>query len=160
MVLPCPGCAFLSAFSCGGNHQFLWVSEVTLESFWLLFGAFSVLHCHGVSLSGSCFSECFLVRRKSSFSMGFRSYVRKFLAAFWCLLRTAMVFPLSGMCFFECFLVRRKTSLSMGFRSYAREFLAAFWCFTAMVFPCPGGAFLSAFLCGGKFHTEIQWNFT
>ena len=32
--------------------------------------------------------------------------------------------------------------------------------FPAMVFPCPGGAFLSAFLSGGKLHTEIQWNFT
>ena len=33
-----PGAAFLSAFLCGGNHHFLWVSEVTLGSFWLLFG--------------------------------------------------------------------------------------------------------------------------
>ena len=82
--------AFLNAFLCGGNHHFLWVSEVTLGSFRLLFGAFSVLHCHGVSPSRNCFFECFLVRRKSSFSVGFRSDVRQFLAAFWCLLRPSL----------------------------------------------------------------------
>ena len=60
------------------RHHFLWVSEVTLGRFWLLFGAFSVLHCHVVSLS----ARCLLVRRKSSFSMGFRNYIREFLATF------------------------------------------------------------------------------
>ena len=66
MVFPRPGAAFLSAFVCGGNYHFLWVSEVTLGSFWLLFGAISVLPCHGVSLSRRCLFECFLVRRKTS----------------------------------------------------------------------------------------------
>ena len=35
------------------NHHFLWVSEVTLGIFGLQFWGFSVLHCHGVFLSGN-----------------------------------------------------------------------------------------------------------
>ena len=34
------------------NHLFLWVSEVTLGSFWAQFWCFSVLHCHGDLLLG------------------------------------------------------------------------------------------------------------
>jgi len=34
------------------NHHFLWVSEVTLGISGVQFWGFSVLHCHGVFLSG------------------------------------------------------------------------------------------------------------
>ena len=65
--------------------------------------------CHGVSLSGGCgFARSFLaqeprfgagqVAQTSSFSMGFRSYVRQFFAAFFAPSPsfTAMVFPCPG----------------------------------------------------------------
>ena len=71
------------------NHPFLWVSEITLGTFWAQFCCLSVLHCHGVFPSGSCRlnrrssrSRSSSSRRKkwlkSSFSMGFRSYIRHF----------------------------------------------------------------------------------
>ena len=160
MVFPHPGGAFLNAFLCGGNHHFLWVSEVTLRSFWLLFGAFSVLHCHGVSPSRRCLFECFLVRRKSSFTMGFRSYVREFLAAFWCLVRPSLplCFPCPGGAFLNAFLCGGNNHFlwvsKVPLRSFGC-FLVPSPSFTAMVFPCPGGAFLSAFLCGG--HRHFLW---
>ena len=87
------------------NHQyFLWVAEVTLGSFWLLFGAFSVLHCHGVSPSGRYFFlSVFFCREKLPclFLLGFRSYVRQFFAAFWCLLRPSLpwCFPVRQVLF-------------------------------------------------------------
>ena len=129
MVFPRPGAVFLIAFVCGGNHHFLWVSEVTLGSFWLLFSAFSVLHCHGVSPSRNCFFECFLVRRKSPFV----SVLEVTLGSFWLLFGAFSVLQCHGVspsrsCFFECLRVRRKSSFSVGFRSDVREFLAAFWC--------------------------------
>ena len=76
------------------NHHFLWVSEVTLGIFGVQFWGFSVLHCHGVFLSGDQQQQQKPLQRqeekvakiqssskkkkpqKSSFSMGFRSYVR------------------------------------------------------------------------------------
>ena len=88
--------------------------------------------------------------------MGFRSYVRKFFAAFFAPSPsfTAMVFPFPGAVFLRGLFspknsgtqVAQKSSFSMGFRSYVREFFAAFFApspsFTAMVFPCPGAVFL------------------
>ena len=105
------------------NHHFLWVSEVTLGIFGVQFWGFSVLHCHGVFLSGDQQQQQQkpLQRQeekvakihssskkkkplKSSFSMGFRSYVRHFRTAILGLLRpslpwcfpTAMVFSDPG----------------------------------------------------------------
>ena len=96
--------------------HFLWVSEVTLGSFSPPFSAFSVLHCHGASPSGGCgFARSFLaqarrfgagqVAQKSSFSMGFRSYVRQFFAAFFRLLRPSLpwCFPVRGLWFCAVF---------------------------------------------------------
>ena len=71
------------------NHHALWVSEVTLGIFGVQFWGFSVLHCHGVCLSGDQQEEKVAKLHipssskrkkppKSSFSMGFRSYVRHF----------------------------------------------------------------------------------
>ena len=53
-------------------NPFLWVSEVTLGSFWSQFWCFSVLHCHGVFPSGGC-----LLNRRSSRSRGSSSSRRK-----------------------------------------------------------------------------------
>ena len=91
------------------NLHFLWVSEVTLGSFSPPFFRLLRPHCHGVSPSGGCsFARSFLaqerrfgagqVAQKSSFSMGFRSYVRQFFAAFFppSPSFTAMVFPRPG----------------------------------------------------------------
>ena len=98
------------------------------------------------------------VAQKSSFSMGFRSYVRQFFAAFFAPSPsfTAMVFPCPGAVVlrglsaqeprFGAGQVAQKSSFSMGFRSYVRQFFAAFFVpspsFTAMVFPCPGAVVL------------------
>ena len=108
MVFPRPGAMVLRGLSSPKNRV-LWVSEVTLGSFSPPFSAFSVLHCHGVSPSGGCgFARSFLaqeprfgagqVAQKSSFSVGFRSYVRQFFAAFFLPSPsfTAMVFPRPG----------------------------------------------------------------
>ena len=83
------------------NHHFLWVSEVTLGIFGVQFWVFSVLHCHGVFLSGDQQQQQKPLQRqeenvtkihssskrkkqpKSSFSMGFRSYVTHFRGAIW-----------------------------------------------------------------------------
>ena len=102
------------------NHHFLWVSEVTWGIFGVQFWSFSVLHCHGVFLSGDQQQQKPLQRQeekvakihsskkkkppKSSFSIGFRSYVRYFRTAILGLLRpslpwcfpTAMVFSYPG----------------------------------------------------------------
>ena len=80
------------------------------------------------------------VAQKSSFSMGFRSYVGDFFAAFFAPSPsfTAIVFPCPGA------VVLR--GLSSRFNRYVRDFLAAFFApspsFTAMVFPCPGAVVL------------------
>ena len=82
------------------NHHFPWVSEVTLDIFGVRFWGFSVLHCHGVFLSGDQqqqqqkplqrqeekvakihSSSKKKKPQKSSFSMGFRSYVTHFRSA-------------------------------------------------------------------------------
>ena len=95
---------------------FLWVSEVTLGIFGVQFWGFSVLHCHGVFLSGDQQQQQKLLQRqeekvakihssskkkkpqKSSFSMGFRSYVRHFRSAILGLLRPSLpwCFPIRG----------------------------------------------------------------
>ena len=98
------------------NH-FLWVSEVTLGIFGVQFGGFSVLHCHCVFLSGDQqqqqqkplqrqeekvakihSSSKKKKPQKSSFSMGFRSYVRHFRSAILGLLRPSLpwCFPIRG----------------------------------------------------------------
>ena len=76
----------------------------------------------------------------SSFSMGFRSYVRRFFAAFFAPSPsfTAMVFPVRGLWFCAVFPRPRTafwsgtssskiSSFSMGFRSYVRHFFASFF---------------------------------
>ena len=101
------------------NHHFLWVSEVTLGIFGVQFWGFSVLHCHGVFLSGDQQQQQQkpLQRQeekvaklhihssskkkkplKSSFSTGFRSYVRHFRRAILGLLRPSLPwrFPIRG----------------------------------------------------------------
>ena len=99
------------------NHHFLWVSEVTLGIFGVQFWGFSVLHCHGVFPSGDqqqqqqkplqqqeekvakIHSSSKRKREpKSSFSMGFRSYVRHFRGAILGLLRPSLpwCFPIRG----------------------------------------------------------------
>ena len=159
------------------NHHFLWVSEVTLGIFGVQFWGFSVLHCHGVFPSGNQqqqqqkplqqqeekvakihSSSKRKKQPKSSFSMGFRSYVRHFRGAILGLLRPSLPW---------CFPIRDwqqqqqkpmqqqevkvakihssskrkkqpKSSFSMGFRSYVRHFWGAIlgllrpslpWCF-------------------------------
>ena len=89
------------------------------------------------------------VAQKSSFSMGFRSYVRKFSPPSLRLLRPSLpwCFPVRGLCFCAVFSrprtafwsgtqVAQKSSFSMGFRSYVREFFAAFFAL------CPRVVFL------------------
>ena len=89
------------------NHHFLWVSEVTLGIFGVQFWGFSVLHCRGFSHPGTSSSSKSLhihssskreKQRKSSFSMGFRSYVRHFRGAILGLLRPSLpwCFPIRG----------------------------------------------------------------
>ena len=90
------------------NHHFLWVSEVTLGIFGVQFWGFSVLHCHGFSHPGTSSSSSKSLhihssskrkkQRKSSFSMGFRSYVRHFRGAILGLLRPSLpwCFPIRG----------------------------------------------------------------
>ena len=159
------------------NHHFLWASEVTLGIFGVQFWGFSVLHCHGVFPSGNQqqqqqkplqqqeekvakihSSSKRKKQPKSSFSMGFRSYVRHFRGAILGLLRPSLPW---------CFPIRDwqqqqqkpmqqqevkvakihssskrkkqpKSSFSMGFRSYVRHFRGAIlgllrpslpWCF-------------------------------
>ena len=117
------------------NHDFLWVSEVTLGIFGVRFEGFSVLHCHGVFPSGDQqqqqkppqqqeekvvkihSSSKRKKQPKSSFSMGFRSYVRHFRGAILGLLRPSLpcCFPIRGPA----------ATFSMGFRSYVRHFRGA-----------------------------------
>ena len=98
------------------NHHFLWVSEVTLGIFGMQFWGFSVLHCHGVFPSGDQQQQQKRLQQqdekvakihgsskkkkqpKSSFSMGFRSYVRHFRGAILELLRASLpcCFPIRG----------------------------------------------------------------
>ena len=98
------------------NHHFLWVSEVTLGIFGVQFWGFSVLHCHGVFPSGDQQQQPKPLQQqeekvarihssskkkkqpKSSFSMGFRSYVRHFRGAILGLLRPSLpwCFPIRG----------------------------------------------------------------
>ena len=101
------------------THHFLWVSEVTVAIFGVQFWGFSVLRCHGVFLSGDQQQQQKPLQRqeekvakiyssskkkkphKSSFSMGFRSYVRHFHAFSGCDFGaspsfTAMVFSHPG----------------------------------------------------------------
>ena len=90
------------------NHHFLSVSEVTLGIFGVQFWGFSVLHCHGVFPSGDQQQQPKPLQQqeekvakihssskkkkqpKSSFSMGFRSYVRHFRGAILGLLRPSL----------------------------------------------------------------------
>ena len=99
------------------NHHCLWVSEVTLGIFGKQFWGFSVLHCHGVFPSGDqqqqqqkplqqqeekvANVQSSSKRKKtpkSSFSMGFRRYVRHFRGAILELLRPSLpwCFPIRG----------------------------------------------------------------
>ena len=98
------------------NHHFLLVSEVTLGIFGVQFWGFSVLHCHGVFPSGDQQQQQKPLQQqeekvakihssskkkkqpKSSFSMGFRSYVRHFRGAILGLLRPSLpwCFPIRG----------------------------------------------------------------
>ena len=97
------------------NHHFLWVSEVALDVFGVQFWCFSVLHCHGVFPSGDQQQQKPLQQQeekvakiqssskrknqpKSSFSMGFRSYVRHFQGAILGLLRPSLplCLPIQG----------------------------------------------------------------
>ena len=50
------------------KQPFLWVSEVTLGSFWAQFWCFSVLRCHGVFPSGRCILNRRSRRSRSSSS--------------------------------------------------------------------------------------------
>ena len=161
------------------NHHFLLVSEVTLGIFGVQFWGFSVLQRYGVSLpAGDFFHGVFhrgklrqpfgeqeekvakihssskrKKQPKSSFSMGFRSYVRHFRGAilgFSVLQRHGVSLP--GGDFFQVFpsaaaalclpiwgqeekvakihssskrKKQPKSSFSMGFRSYVRHFRGA-----------------------------------
>ena len=99
------------------NHHFLWVSEVTLGIFGARIWGFSVLHCHGVFPSGDQQQQQQKLLQqqedkvakihssskrkkvpKSSFSMGFRSYVKHFRGAILRLLRPSLpwCFPTRG----------------------------------------------------------------
>ena len=100
------------------NHHFLLVSEVTLGIFGMQFWGFSVLHCLGVFPSGDQQQQQKPLQQqeekvakihihssskkkkqpKSSFSMGFRSYVRHFRGAILGLLRPSLpwCFPIRG----------------------------------------------------------------
>ena len=141
-------------------HLFLWVSEVTLGSFWAQFWYFSVLHCQGDLLlgvvrflasqlatgSGAGVAAAAGGNRKkkqlkSAFSIGFRSYIRQFLGAILMLFRPSLPGGFaagSGSVFgvAACYRIRSrssssrrkkqlKSSFSMGFRSYIRQFLGA-----------------------------------
>ena len=175
------------------NHHFLWASEVTLGIFGVQFWGFSVLHCHGVFPSGHQqqqqqkpfqqqeekvakihSSSKRKKQPKSSFSMGFRSYVRHFRGAILGLLRPSLPW---------CFPIRDwqqqqqkpmqqqevkvakihssskrkkqpKSSFSMGFRSYVRHFRGAILgvspSFTAMVFSYLGTSSSSKSLCSSR----------
>ena len=90
------------------NHHFLWVSEVALGIFGVQFRGFYVLHCHDVfppedqqqqqqkplqqeeKVAKIHSSSKRKKRPKSSFSMGFRSYVRHFRGAILGLLRPSL----------------------------------------------------------------------
>ena len=128
-LFPRPRNAFWSGTSSSEILIFYGFSQITLEVFHRLFCAFSVLHCHGVSLSGGCgFARSFLaqeprfgagqVAQKSSFSMGFRSYVRQFFAAFFAPSPsfTAMVFPCPGLWF--CAVFPHRTAFWSGTSSF------------------------------------------
>ena len=154
---------------------FLWVSEVTLGIFGVQFWGFSVLHCHGVFPSGDQQQQPKPLQQreekvakihssskkkkqpKSSFSMGFRSYVRHFRGAILGLLRPSLpwCFPIGDQQQQQKPLQQQeekpakihssskkkkqpKSSFSMGFRSYVRHFRGAIlgllrpslpWCF-------------------------------
>ena len=107
------------------NHHFLWVSEVTLGIFGVQFWGFSVLHCHGVFPSGDQqqqqpkplqqqegkpakihSSSKRKKQPKSSFSMGFRSYVRHFRGAILGLLCPSLPW---------CFLIRGPAAAAKAF---------------------------------------------
>ena len=102
-----------------------------LGSFWSQFWRFSVLHCHGAFPSGSCLlnrrssksrssssRQKEKVAKKSSFSMGFRSYIRHFLVAI------LMLFRPSGPC---CLSVAEAPFLSC--------FWSQFWYFSVLQGP-------------------------
>ena len=98
------------------NHHFLWVSEVALGIFGVQFWGFFVLHCHGVFPSGDQQQQqkplqqwaekaakihSSSKRKKqptSSFSVGFRTYLRHFRGATLELLRPSLpwCFPIRG----------------------------------------------------------------
>ena len=121
MVFPCPGAVFLRGLFSPKNRvlerdpspHFLWVSEVTLGSFsppslrlrrpslpWC-FPVRGLCFCAVFSRPRTAFWSGTQVAKKSSFSMGFRSYVREFFAAFFAPSPsfTAMVFPCPGAVF-------------------------------------------------------------
>ena len=151
------------------NHNFLWVSEVTLGIFGVQFWGFSVLHCHGVFPSGDqqqqqqkplqqqeekvakIYSSSKKKKQpKSSFSMGFKSYVRHFRGAILGLLRPSLpwCFPIRGPAVAAAKasaaaggkgsqnswqqqeekvakIIISSSSFSLGFRSYVRHFRGA-----------------------------------
>ena len=145
------------------NHHFLWVSEVTLGIFGVQFWGFSVLHCHGVFPSGDQQQQPKPLQQqeekvakihssskkkkqpKSSFSMGFRSYVRHFRGVILGLLRPseAWCFAAGRWFFLWCLPIcgldvkvakihssskrkkQPKASFSIGCRSYVRHFRGA-----------------------------------
>ena len=81
--------------------------------------------------NASCVNA-FLCGEKHPFLLGFRSYVRQFLAAFWCLPRPSLpwCFPVRQVLFWvlSCVGEKHPFLFLLGFRSYVRQFLAAFWC--------------------------------
>ena len=119
------------------NHSFLWVSEVTLGTFWTQFWCLSVPHCHGVFRSGSC-----RLNRRSSRSRS--SSRRRFAAGRWFF---PWCFPIWGpdvkVAKSHSSSKRKKepkASFSIGFRSYVRHFRGVIlgllrpseaWCFAA-----------------------------
>ena len=151
------------------------------------FWGFSVLHCHGVFPSGDQQQQQQQKRLqqqeakpakihssskkkkqpKSSFSMGFRSYVRHFRGAILGLLRPSLpwCFPIRGqqqqqqnplqekVAKIHSSSKRKKqpeSSFSMGFRSYVKHFRGASPSFTAMVFSHPGTSSSSKSLCSSR----------
>ena len=131
------------------------VSEVTLGSFWSQFGCFSILHCHGVFPSGDQQQQQQKLLQqqeekvakihssskrkkvsKSSFSMGFRSYVRHWY------------FPVGRWFFPWCFSIRGPAAAVAKASAVVSEVT---WCnfgaspsFTAWCFPIQGPAAAAA----------------
>ena len=115
-LFPRPRNAFWSGTSSSEILIFYGFSQITLEVFHRLFCAFSVLHCHGVSLSGGCgFARSFLaqeprfgagqVAQKSHFLWVSEVTLGTFSPPFLRLLRPSLPW---------CFPVQKKTLLTKG----------------------------------------------